>query len=345
MKNIISIIVFCFIFNFGFSEELKDIRIVKILDSNLFLSEDSLFIKLAEIKSPSLFSKDSVIAKRIVKYANNNILKFSLSYLPINQKTTNDTLSIYLFREYDLSTTCFNERYLEEGFGKYQRSRNLPINREYIEAEEEAQEDEVSIWEIEQIDYPRSHSVLFKYSNKHKEDKFDNTFTFNQFSYELYKQNKIFQFTISKLYTKYHTEESGSNLVYFFVPKIFFTKKYWGFNIGVNYISLINGEGPDSFLLPTGGINVGQINSFYAHFNFIDVDNMSFLSYGVTYKFQHPFTEITFGNCYYGESKWALYFNTRISILNFIQLYSQGKYNFDEEYGYFLLGIGFIINE
>ena len=66
----------CSIFiTIGLSKDLKDIRIVKILDSNLFLSEEGLLIKLAYIQSPSVFSEDSLIAKKIIKYANNQFVK------------------------------------------------------------------------------------------------------------------------------------------------------------------------------------------------------------------------------------------------------------------------------
>ena len=80
--KILYIILLCSIFiTIGLSKDLKDIRIVKILDSNLFLSEEGLLIKLAYIQSPSVFSEDSLIAKKIIKYAKWRLftIKFQLS--------------------------------------------------------------------------------------------------------------------------------------------------------------------------------------------------------------------------------------------------------------------------
>ena len=107
MINIIIIIILSIIINFGFSQDLKDIRIVKILDTNLFETRDSILIKLADIQSPGLFSKDSVIAKRIIKYATENFFRKPLSFQPANGEEIEDTLSVYLYREYNFETICY----------------------------------------------------------------------------------------------------------------------------------------------------------------------------------------------------------------------------------------------
>ena len=344
--KILYIVLICHIFiEIGFSQELKDIRIVKIIDTNLFLSEEGQLIKLAEVQSPNLFSDDSVIAKKIIKYATNYILNSNLSYLQVYPKLQNDTLFIHLFREYDLSTTCFNEEYLKLGFGIYKKMDKLPLNEYFLEAEDDARFDEVGIWQKKQIDYPRSHSLLFKYSNKFKEDRYDDSRTFRQFIYIFYKQDKVFQLSISRFFREYFGREGGKKLELFFVPRLYGNSDNGSINLGFCIIKQNGGEGPETMVFPTTGFNFRFYNQLYAHFNFVDENIYSFWNYGITHKFNHPYTEFTIGKSYHADSEWSYYFNGQISVLNLLQFQAQGKYNFKKEFGYFLFGIGFVLNE
>ena len=348
---IIKTILFLFFSSLLFSQELSDIRIVKILDSNLFLSENKKLVKLADVKSPSLFSEDSLLAKRIMRYSRNNLLGKELVFQKAASGSSTDTLKIYLFKEYTLHTFNFNLEFLRQGYGNYEKSKSSAINPEYLQAESEAKEKNRGIWESEEAkrlrNFPLSNLFILKYSDNLKDYNYNEAQPFLNISYELYKQNKIFQISLSRLHKFYKGEDGGESLIYLIIPRFYYNMEFISINLGLLFFKDIYGGELNYFLFPVGGINIGILNRLYAHINFVDESLLAFWNYGITLKFGNYYDELSFGisTVLHDQSdERSIYAKARVHFLKNFVLEAQGKYNMDKSYSSYLFGIGFLLN-
>ncbi len=139
----------------------EKVKVDQILDANLFHSKSGLILKLSNVDASSLHDPDvrkQKLALTIVDYARGNILRYPLIYERNDSDSTaqsGDTLSVHLFRKFDLGKMSFNAYYLRNGFGLYVKEPVSNHSEEYREASERAQKRKVGIWNLERYNPDR----------------------------------------------------------------------------------------------------------------------------------------------------------------------------------------------
>ena len=103
----------------AFAQKMK---IIEILDSNLFKLENEQIIKLANVASPSINDPDSLLnylARHIKLYAVKKFLNQDFIIEP-SPKSKRDVkiISAHLIQKFPFQNKNINENYLKKGFGK-----------------------------------------------------------------------------------------------------------------------------------------------------------------------------------------------------------------------------------
>ncbi len=138
------------IFFTGLFAQERDLKIVEILDANLFRTEDSLLIRMVNLRVPSVSDQDSVKSEqaiKIIKFAELHLLNRTSRFIisPKNKCSENPIQSGHLFRKYPLANTNINEKYIEKGYAFY-----LPCDTMFMDVysmvAERALEKKAGLW-------------------------------------------------------------------------------------------------------------------------------------------------------------------------------------------------------
>jgi hypothetical protein len=102
----------------------REIRVIEVVDANLFRTSDSTLISMVNLEVPSLNDPDSnriEIAKNAVKIAKLNLLKQKLRFEETykNKCAEESVKKGHLFRVYPFSDKSINELFLEKGYAIY----------------------------------------------------------------------------------------------------------------------------------------------------------------------------------------------------------------------------------
>ena len=128
----------------------QDIRVVEIIDANLFLTSDSVLISMVDLEVPSLMDEDSsrsILAEKAVKLARLQLLRSNLRFEETYKNSCTDDLvkKGHLFRKYDLSDASINKLYLEKGYAVYVPCDTLYMD-EYRRASLRSMDKRLGIW-------------------------------------------------------------------------------------------------------------------------------------------------------------------------------------------------------
>jgi len=166
----------------------KDVKIIEILDANLFKTEDSVLIRMSNLKVPSLSDPDSArrdLAKKIIKYADLHLLDRTSRFIVSPKKSCSEKSiqSGHLFRKYPLSETNINEAFLEKGYAVYLPCDTLFMD-DYSQASEKAITKKKGFWspirEIKKPDYfNRLRGTIWHYQPALENDNYFPIFGFN----------------------------------------------------------------------------------------------------------------------------------------------------------------------
>ena len=332
MKKIILLLTFLLYPALLFSQDRPKTKIVEILDSNLFLTEEGQLLKLANVECPSIHSKNARFAGMVVLYAKEKILNHSLYYEKEKNSERNDTLSIHLFEKYMLTTVCFNKEYLRYGFGKFIQTSDSTYAKIYLKAEQEAKISGKGLWETNILSFK---SIQLRYSGSIVFESRYNTPSLLKLTYEKITNRNRTQLTLFKIFR----EQESSNL--FIQLKYDFYSKYIGLKFGATYFSFGDYEGPHIFLLPVLGLKLGYIKKLYVSFDFCDDVTMGFFEFNLNYNFGYPYGKIVLGTVKYDNEKFHM-FKLQFDLFDSVVFDIRGKYNFNEDYGSFTGGIGFL---
>ncbi len=321
MKNKIFIVFLLFIVTYLFSSELQDIIITKIIDSNLFLTKSGKIVRLADISTPSIHSKDKLLAESIMEYSQEYILNRPLKYKNFSQ-TGNDTLDILLIEKYPFNrSTNFNLEFLKQGFGYYRKNGYTHSDPKYIKAELEAKQNHKGIWQTEaekQTNNRLVHAIVLGTFG-------DSDIDFAQsygLSYRLYKKRQIGDISIS------------FQDCFLLKGKIFLRYKNISVNPGIIFITDIL----NSLASPSIGIDVGLLDKIYLY-----MDSVSYLptgNYGVTYKFINSYNEISLGKNFNSSSDYIL--SVKYKITKLFLTDAKLTYNTKNNNTSYFIGIGII---
>lgn len=140
------LIIFLFLFSITI-HNAQEVKISKVLDSNLFELEDGRKIKLAGVDSPNLNNPSPylhTIAKNAITFADKSLRRIKLHLEPV---TTMDSVHfVILKRNYALGDISINNSYLTFGFGKFIDNVSDSFKNEMLEKQKKAIADDEGIW-------------------------------------------------------------------------------------------------------------------------------------------------------------------------------------------------------
>lgn len=142
------IVVFLFLFGVN-SISGQSLKVVKILDSNLFELEDGRIVKLAGVDSPQLNNPIPLFAetaKYAVSYNKEVLLKRKVLVETISKVDSKNYELVYLWLKYPLEDLDLNQKFLEKGFGKFIYNVDPGKKAVLIEAEKYAADKYNGIW-------------------------------------------------------------------------------------------------------------------------------------------------------------------------------------------------------
>ncbi len=110
-KYLMTIVFLCLFVRPIYTQNLNVVCLIKVLDANFFLPENGQLVALANVQSPSINPEVSLLAKKIMEYADNFMVKIQLKYRLVKANPNNDTFHVHLYRKFPLTTICFNEKF------------------------------------------------------------------------------------------------------------------------------------------------------------------------------------------------------------------------------------------
>ncbi|PKL81566.1 MAG: hypothetical protein CVV24_14570, partial [Ignavibacteriae bacterium HGW-Ignavibacteriae-3] len=102
--------------------ECQSSKIVKIVDSNLFELEDGRLVKLAGVDAPQLSNSNPYFAetaKEAVSYYRGTLLKRNVEVKTVSIIEDKKYELVYLTIQYPLEDLDLNQKFIENGFGKF----------------------------------------------------------------------------------------------------------------------------------------------------------------------------------------------------------------------------------
>jgi len=143
--NIIALILVGFI-NCSFGQT---IRLVKIVDNNLFETTTGALVRMAAVDAPSLnhpILPIKNIAEEAARYSESVLLNRELSFIPV--KMEDNINVIILYKKYPFDSTNFNTVFISKGYAKI-LARDSVYNLKELKAEEEfARHFKKGIWAL-----------------------------------------------------------------------------------------------------------------------------------------------------------------------------------------------------
>ena len=127
----------------------QNTEIVEILDTNLFMTEDSILIKMANIKVPSKYdtvSSRENLVKNILEFNRIHLKKESVRLISARGSCAGDGVQpVHLFKIYPLSEQNINSRFLENGYASYEQCDTL-FTQAYSNARQYAVDKKLGIY-------------------------------------------------------------------------------------------------------------------------------------------------------------------------------------------------------
>ncbi|KAA3610477.1 MAG: hypothetical protein D8M58_05300 [Calditrichaeota bacterium] len=204
-----------------FAQE-REVKIIEVLDANLFLTEDSLQIKMVNLNVPSINDLDSArseLAANIIKFARIQLEKRTSGFIPSYKNSCSDN-SIqcgHLFRKYPLGDRNINTTYLENGYAVYLPCDTLFMD-EYREASERAIKNKKGTWALTRIARKPNYFNRFRATNwQHSsfyENSRDSFFPIIGFNYRWSELYNLAEFNSSKI----NISAEAGTFLYFMLP-------------------------------------------------------------------------------------------------------------------------------
>ncbi|MBZ0199520.1 MAG: thermonuclease family protein, partial [Ignavibacteriaceae bacterium] len=126
------------------------VRLVKIIDNNLFQTSTGTLVRLAGVDAPSLnhpVTALSDIAGQAVKYSNSVLLKRELSCITLD--VHDNITDVVLYKKYPLDSANYNSLFLAKGYGKVSRRDTSLALGKFIEEENFARQFKKGIWALD----------------------------------------------------------------------------------------------------------------------------------------------------------------------------------------------------
>lgn len=345
LKSLVFISVFLLLPVFLVSQELEDVKIIEIVDANLFLLEDDRLIRMANLLVPSISSADSFFAKKVIKYFKKNLYIQSYHCMVLNSNASTDTLDVILYLSFPLENICYNEKYLERGFARYQNLYDLPNKDIYLRLENEARSSQEGIWgppeSLKPKPYtPAYNSILFSAINDAGWVGYDKPSKFWSIIINRKSHSSSWYLSIANYGKSEIDLESGSNL-FLVSPRYEYISEYFGYQIGLIFLAASSGSGSFLYILPVGSLKFGLMDKVYFSADFVDESLTSHYSFDLTYHFAYPYGKVSIGSSIYSGVSFPT-IKLQFAFLDMVLIDLKGMYDNKEKSGMFLGGLGFI---
>ena len=220
MASLTKILFFIILFLFFPILNAQDIHIIKIVDANLFMTEDNSLIKMVNLNAPSINDADSArkeLAKNIMEYGRINLLKHGCRFMPSPKRKCSDdnVVAGHLYKKYPLSEINMNAEYLKKGYAIYIPCDTLFLSQ-YSESSEKSIEKRMGVWK------PITHDEKPDYFNRMR---LTNWLLQMEYDIEFYFPIFGLNYRWSDLFSMYNNESFSTNLsletgtlIYFMLP-------------------------------------------------------------------------------------------------------------------------------
>lgn len=134
------------------SHPAQTAKIKKIIDSNLFETDDGRVIKLAGLDVPNMNHPDRYlrgVADKAYVYARSVFLNRVFDIYPLGAKDSTRNYEIVIMQKsYPLGLLDYNKEYLSQGFGRFTGIVPKTFYNDYRNAEQDALASERGIWKV-----------------------------------------------------------------------------------------------------------------------------------------------------------------------------------------------------
>ncbi|MHB2149175.1 thermonuclease family protein [Calditrichota bacterium LG25] len=325
-----------FFSNVGFCQKIK---IVEVLDTNLFLLQDGRKISLANLQTPSQHDSSKTlknIARDLLTYERKYLLNRTL-WMESSPAVRSDTipLPVHLFQKFLLNRINFNAHLLELGYARYAPVDSL-YREQYLKAVLRAQKRQRGIWSKEHYEQLKVLDVVVGVAGGLGEsfgkayDKHNNLLTYEArvMLFHPSSRNKIELkvgewsnreegYGVCEYGPAVHFQATARTRYVIFNCDIHY--EYFGFGVGYFFTSRLQkgfcgSEAPD-FRMPNLSLRIGPQKKFYLSAELFN-DIFNFVKIAGNYHFNGPYSVLWLG-------------------------YSAGNVGSDNDEAISLLGLGF----
>ncbi len=273
----------------GQAQNLKRVKITRIIDTNLFEIDDRDTVTLANLEIPSKTTADTLLKEYFIpnvwKYEIKHILTkyFYLEYAQEKNKSSG-IRKVYLYEKQLFSQNLINEYMLKRGYAQYVPLKDSPQQKKCEEAALMAKKENIGIWKTDK--YFRKGTGIKEAAIEFglgRRAGIDNTYKFIELSLRT-EQNSPYFYNIAyqQLFYKdlhyYEDTPKAPDIVnasdIFIKLAVGGNHKYLGIKAAL-YLIYINhdnvGEGFYFPILPSVGINAGLIKRCYISAEWISI--------------------------------------------------------------------------
>jgi endonuclease YncB( thermonuclease family) len=355
-----SYLVFCLVLIFQITLFAEDVKIVKVLDSNLFEIKGGMRIRLANVDAPSIsdsLKRLSSFAYNIKSYAERQLLGRSISAQFIQGwDNGNEPFPVHLIQHFPLKTVSYNKLYLERGFGKYVNEGDTSYIQEYLAAEETAKRYKRGVWNeaLYFAENQRDHvfSLLFGSGNYEELNGYYREVSLN--SEPLGNWNG-FGIRATGLFFRDYMEygnDMEDSKTFWLRPFWIVNYEYAGIEPGIILFRSTDEEFSGSkigfFVWPSIRINMGYMKRIYLSFDYFTDLLYSPATFGLNYHHNNPYLKFWLGYTPLDDEKqfWSLKIEGLVTKKLLVKVqgiyynYFQGQ---ESSFGW-RVGIGYVID-
>ena len=343
------------------STTADEVKITRVLDSNLFELKDGRRVRLAHVLSPSVSDSNrrmAALALQIKKYAEQQFVGEVVRIeFPVERQPDSEPLPVHIFQKFPLKTVWYNKVYLERGFGKFIEEADTTHRTELREVQQKAKKKKRGVWneKLYRPAPPKLHArnILVGLGNSKDSEGFYREIVY--VSEPLGNSNGL-GFRVMCVFGRQAREYEGYRdalLFLAFYPFYSFNGRYFGFRIGNILIMPNNPEVPVYFASPNGQIKIGLLHKAYLSIDILTDLVYSPASIGINFLREKPYRKLWIGITPGIMDRTNIAFMLEFSINNKILIKLHGIYfrylpedgtNIAENNFGLRLGLGYILH-
>ena len=296
MKNpISSIMVFFFTLTVSLYAQEKKVKIIQILDCNLFETETGSLVRLANVKTPSTSDTNAIsheVSKQIISWLDKKILnkQVILQYSFPSSEMPSKSIPVQMFYQESLflNKNHVNLLFLQKGFGKFRMESDTSFYKELEGAEGIARKQNIGLWNSLSINQKKSSKKFILGYSKGMEN-FGESFREFLLTIE-FKKGIAGLKTDLGIIRNYGFLCGGQSkkyfLDYYLNSRFILEYKYLELNAG--FIALVSKSNEGFYGDPSGGLKFGILDKFYISCQYFDESLLYPFIYGIGFKTGKP---------------------------------------------------------